>query len=169
MLEVDRQVCFRLDDPVTAAPTPQPPQLADAHAEALSELVQIFACGEESAAIAFAGLGGSSIEAAARRALIHIAGEELVHERLLRGRRGVLPAPPRDRELRRLLAQFYHGVARADIGLHLAAIASLDSAVCLILSALLRPGASSNKIPQSPPSSGAYTGMRPSTCGSRGR
>jgi hypothetical protein len=139
MLEVDRQVCFRLDDPATAAP-PQSPRLADAHAEALAELLQIFACGEESAAIAFASLGGSSIEAAARHVLMHIAGEELVHEGLLRGLRGVLPAPPRDRELRRLLAQFYHGVARADIGLHLAAIASLDSAVCLILSALLRPG-----------------------------
>jgi demethoxyubiquinone hydroxylase (CLK1/Coq7/Cat5 family) len=140
MPDVERQVCFRLADPVPAASPPQPLRLADAHAEALAELLQVFACGEESAAIAFAGLGGSSIEEAARRALMHIAGEELIHEGLLRGLRGVLPAPPRDRELRRVLAQFYHGVTHADIGLHLAAIASLDSAVCVILSALLQPG-----------------------------
>jgi hypothetical protein len=38
------------------------------------------------------------------------------------------------------LAHFYHAIARGDIGLHLAAIASLDSAVCVILSALLQPG-----------------------------
>jgi hypothetical protein len=140
MLEVDRQVCFRLADAVPAASLPHSPRLAGVHAEALVELLQIFACGEESAAIAFAGLGGSSIEVAARHALMHIAGEELVHEGLLRGLRAALPAPPRDRELRRALSQFYHGIARADIGLHLAAIASLDSAVCVILSALLQPG-----------------------------
>jgi hypothetical protein len=140
MLEVDRQVCFRLADPAPAASPPQSLRLADAHAEALAELLQIFACGEESAAIAFAGLGGWPIEDAARRGLMHIAGEELVHEGLLRALRGALPAPARDRELRRALAHFYHGIARADIGLHLAAIASLDSAVCVILSALLQPG-----------------------------
>ena len=140
MLEVDHQVCFRLADAAPAASLPHSLRLADVHAEALVELLQIFACGEESAAIAFAGLGGSSIEVAARHALMHIAGEELVHEALLRGLRGALPPPPRDRELRRALSQFYHGIARADIGLHLAAIASLDSAVCAILSALLQPG-----------------------------
>jgi hypothetical protein len=140
MLEVDRQVCFRLADAVPAASLPQSLRLADVHAEALAELLQIFACGEESAAIAFAGLAGSSIEGAARPALMRIAGEELIHEGLLRGLRRALPAPPRDRELRRALSQFYHGIARADIGLHLAAIASLDSAVCVILWALLQPG-----------------------------
>jgi hypothetical protein len=140
MLEVDRQVCFRLGDAVPAASPPQSLRLADVHAEALAELLQIFACGEESAAIAFAGFGASSIEEAARHALMRIAGEELIHEGLLRGLRGALPAPPRDRELRRVLSQFYHGIARADIGLHLAAIASLDSAVCVILWALLQPG-----------------------------
>jgi len=140
MLEAVRQVCFRLAEPVPAVLPPRSVRLADEQAEALSELLQIFACGEESAAIAFAGLGTSSIEDTARRALVWIAGEELVHEALLRGLRGVLPAPARDKELRRALVHFYHGIAGGNIGIHLAAIASLDSAVCLILSALLRQG-----------------------------
>lgn len=140
MLERDRQVCFRLAEPTPTASLPQPLRLAGAHAGALAELLPIFACGEESAAIAFAALAGSPIEDAARRGLMHIAGEELVHEGLLRRLRGALPEPTPDRELRRALVHFYHGIARTDAGLHLAAIASLDSAVCLILSALLRRG-----------------------------
>ena len=48
-----------------------------------------------------------------------------------------MPAPPPDRELRHALLRFYHCIAQADIGLHLASIAALDSAVCLILAALL--------------------------------
>jgi hypothetical protein len=140
MLESDRQVCFRLAEPAAAASLQQRLRLVDAHAEALAELLVIFACGEESAAIAFAGLGESPIDHAARCWLMQIAEEELVHEGLLRKLRGALPKPQRDKELRRALAHFFHGIARTDIGLHLAAIASLDSAVCLILSDLLRPG-----------------------------
>jgi hypothetical protein len=136
---VDRQICFRLADTVPAAPLPGPLRLGDAQAEALSELLQVFACGEESASLAFARLGDSTLEDAARRALARVAGEELIHERLLRGLRGALPAPQPDRELRRTLLRFYHGIAQADIGLHLASIAALDSAVCLILAALLEP------------------------------
>jgi hypothetical protein len=49
---IDRQICFRLADAVPTAPAPGPLHLADAHAEALTELLQAFACGEESAALA---------------------------------------------------------------------------------------------------------------------
>ncbi len=124
---VDHQICFRLADAVHAASLPGPLRLEDV------------ACGEESASLAFARLGDSPIEDAARRALARVAEEELIHERLLRGLRGALPAPAPDRELRRALFRFYHGIAQADIGLHLASIAALDSAVCLILAALLEP------------------------------
>lgn len=134
---VDQQICFRLADAVPAAPLPGPLRLGDAQAEALSELLQAFACGEESAALAFACLGVSSLEDAARRALARVAEEERIHERLLRGLRGALPSPVPDRELRRALLRFYHSIAQADIGLHLASITALDSAVCLILAALL--------------------------------
>src|SRR5260370_10181090 len=133
---VDHQICFRLADAVPAASLSGPLRLGDAQAEALSELLQVFACGEESASLAFARLGDSPI---ARRALARVAEEELIHERLVRGLSGALPAPAPDRELRRALLRFYHGIAQADIGLHLASIAALDSAVCLILAALLEP------------------------------
>jgi len=136
---VDHQICFRLADAVPPESLPGPLRLGDPQAEAFSELLQVFACGEESAALAFARLGDSPLEDAARRALARVAGEELIHERLLRGLRGALPAPASDRELRRALLRFYHGIAQADIGLHLVSIAALDSAVCVILAALLEP------------------------------
>jgi len=139
VLSVDPQVCFRLADVAPAVPLTGLLRLGDAQAEALSELLQVFACGEESAALAFARLGASPLEDAARRALARVAEEELIHEGLLRGLRGALPAPAPDRELRRALLRFYHDIAQADIGLHLASIAALDSAVCLILAALLEP------------------------------
>jgi hypothetical protein len=136
---VDHQICFRLANAVPAALLPGPLRLGDAQAEALSELLQVFACGEESASFAFARLGDSRLEEVACRALARVAGEELIHEGLLRGLRGALPAPASDRELRRALLRFYHSIAQADIGLHLASIAALDSAVCLILAALFEP------------------------------
>jgi hypothetical protein len=139
VLSVDHQICFRLADAVPAASLCGPLRLGDAQAEALSELLQVFACGEESASLAFARLGNSRLKEVARDALARVAGEELIHERLLRGLRGALPAPASDRELRRALFRFYHGIAQPDIGLHLASIAALDSAVCLILAALLKP------------------------------
>jgi hypothetical protein len=58
---VDRQICFRLADAVPAAPLPGPLRLGDTQAEALSELLQVFACGEESASLAFARLGNSPL------------------------------------------------------------------------------------------------------------
>jgi hypothetical protein len=134
---INRQICFRL---AASASLPCAPlRLRDGQAEALSELLQAFACGEESAALAFASLGSSPLGVAARRGIARIAQEELIHERLLRGLRCALPPPALDREMRRALVRFYHGIAQANVGLHLASIAALDSAVCLILSALLAP------------------------------
>src|ERR1700747_2908619 len=134
---VDHQICLRLPHAGPAAPPGGPVRLEDAQAEAFSELLQVFACGEESAALAFAHLGGSAVEDAARPGVGRLAEEEVIHERLWRGLRAALPAP--DRELRRALLRFYHGVAQPDIGLHFAAIAALDSAVCVILATLLEP------------------------------
>jgi hypothetical protein len=136
---VDRQICFRLADALPAVPPTGPFRLGDMAAEALSELLQVFACGEESAALAFTHLGSSALQDATRRGLARVADEELVHERLLRGLRNALPVPAPDRELRRALLRFYYGIAQADIGLHLASIAALDSAVCVILASLLEP------------------------------
>ena len=144
----DHQICFRLPDAAPAASPAEPLRLGDTQAEALSELLQVFACGEESAALAFAHLGGSPLEDAARRGLARVAEEELIHERLLRGLRAALPEPAPDRELRRTLLRFYHNVAQTDIGLHLASIAALDSAVCAILATLLEPGGTLTQEPE---------------------
>jgi hypothetical protein len=140
MIEViNRQICFSLATAMPAAPPSQALHLGDAQAEALAELMQAFACGEESASLAFAQLGDSPLPDAARHGLARIADEELLHERLLRGLRGALPAAVPDRQLRRALVRFYHGMAQADFGLHLASIAALDSAVCKIIATLLAP------------------------------
>jgi hypothetical protein len=117
---VVRQICFGLAAAVPDAVPVGPFRLGDAAAEALSELLQVLACGEESAALAFAHFGCSLLEDAARRGLALVAEEELIHERLRRRVRAALPPPAPDRELRRALLRFYHGIAQADIGLHLA-------------------------------------------------
>jgi hypothetical protein len=87
----DHQICFRLADTDPAASLPGPLRLGDVQAEALSELLQVFACGEDSASLAFARLRDSPLEDAARRALARVAGEKLMHERLLRRLRNVRP------------------------------------------------------------------------------
>lgn len=137
-----RQVCFRLPEAPLRLPAspqaPEPLQLGSRKAEALSEVLQVFACGEESAAIAFGQLAGSRADAATRDTLSVIAAEKAVHEELLRGLRSGLPEPARDRTLRRALFRFYHGLAQDDPGRHLGGIAALDSAVCTIVAALLR-------------------------------
>jgi hypothetical protein len=136
---IDRQICFPLAAAMPAAPLPGPLHLGDAPAQALSEVLQVFACGEESASLAFAHLCDSPVTDVARRGLARVAEEELMHERLLRGLRGALPTPAADRQLRHAMVRFSHRMAQVDIGLHLASIAALDSAVCNILATLLAP------------------------------
>lgn len=136
-----RHVCFLLPARVGAAspvPWAVPLDLGTSDAEAFTELLQVFACGEESAALAFRHIADTRAEAATRAALSVIGDEEAAHEDLLRGLRAALPEPLPDASLRRRLVRFYHGLAHHDAGLHLAAIAALDSAVCGIVGALLR-------------------------------
>ena len=136
-----RHVCFRLggDRPAPAAGV-EPLQLGSRAAVAMAEALQVFACGEESAALAFQHLADTRAEAAASAALAHIAGEEAAHEALLLGLREALPPPARDPALRRALIGFYHGLAFEDPGRHLGSIAALDSAVCTIVAAMLARG-----------------------------
>src|SRR5260221_11462234 len=103
----DRQICFRLPGALPAASPLRRLRLRDAQAEALSELLQVFACGEESASLAFARAARSPIENAARRELTQIAEEEVIHERLLRGLRRALPAPVWNVDLRRSVMLFF--------------------------------------------------------------
>lgn len=146
-----RQVCFRVPEreaedaarPAQPSGGAVPPGLrfGSRQAEALAEVLQVFACGEESAALAFAHLAGSSAEAVTSAALSVIADEETAHEGLLRGLREALPEPRQDPGLGRALVRFYGGLGQPEAGRHLAGIASLDSAVCGIVAALLRDGA----------------------------
>jgi hypothetical protein len=139
-MRADRHVCFRL--PAMAAAPQSPPAgcaLADRQAAALGELLQVLACGEESAALAFTGLAAGPARAAAQ-ALSQIAAEERLHERALRRLRGIVPPPVPDPALRRALLRFFHDLASDAAGLHFANIVALDSAVCMILGAMLTRG-----------------------------
>src|ERR1700756_420946 len=97
---IGRQVCFRLDKSLPDVPPSGPICLLDTQSEALSALLQVFACGEESASLGFAYLQNSHVDDMARAGLARIAREELTHERLLRSLRAALPVPPKDKELR---------------------------------------------------------------------
>jgi hypothetical protein len=55
---IDCQVCFWLPDAGPAASPLGPFRLGDAQAEALSEFLQVFACGEESAALWRSNIAG---------------------------------------------------------------------------------------------------------------
>lgn len=131
-------VCFRLDG---SPPSPvfsfTEIGLSDRHAEAFAELLQVLACGEESAVLVFTRLGNTSpIYAGANEELLRIAKEEQVHERLLSILRLSLPIPHRDEGLIISSRRLFMSAANRDVGLHLAAIAALDSGLCHILAAL---------------------------------
>ena len=137
------QVCFRLPQPnCTDAGSPADPltplDLPVSQAEAMTELLQVFACGEESAALAFTHLAGTQAEAVVRNSLVRIAAEEAAHEVLLRSLRLSLPEPAPEIGLRRAMVRFFGRLREDDAGRHLAGIAALDSGVCTVVSALLR-------------------------------
>lgn len=137
------QVCFRLPqqnhtNAGSHAHSLTPLDLPVSQAEAVTELLQVFACGEESAALAFTHLAGTQAEAVIRNALVRIATEEAAHEVLLRGLRLSLPDPVRDIGLHRAMVRFFGRLREDDAGRHLAGIAALDSGVCTVISALLR-------------------------------
>jgi hypothetical protein len=133
-------LCFGISGYLPAAPVriEAPVRLTDDAAEALAVLVMLLGCGEEAAAMAFDGLSGSPEFHIESGALATIAGEERVHDALLRGLRSALPAAA---NTERLLAQARRFHIRLQAGgpiAHLARIAALDAAVCLILSRLTR-------------------------------
>ena len=62
-------------------------------AEAVTELLQVLCCGEESAVFAFSSLSRNrTLNADASSCTATIAREEAFHDELLRGLRGVLPS-----------------------------------------------------------------------------
>lgn len=132
-------VCFGVGQSTTPVCRFAGTGLSDNHAEAFAELLQVLACGEESAVLVFEHLGNAApIHADANVELVRIAAEEQEHERLLRALRLSLPTPRPDEALIVSARRLFKLAANRDVGLHLAAIAALDSGLCLILAALRR-------------------------------
>jgi hypothetical protein len=112
---------------------------ADA-ALALAVLVPLLGCGEEAAALAFDGLADCADSTLATTVLRRIAKEERVHDGLMRGIVGMLPTPPDQSVMLRAARRLHIQLGRGGAAVHLARIAALDAAVCLILSRVIRPG-----------------------------
>jgi len=115
--------------------------LQEEAARALATLLPILGCGEEAAGLAFADLAVTeTLDTAAAFALRRIAEEEEVHDGLLHALAAALPTPPEQRALRARTRRFHLELGRGVPASRLARIAALDSAVCFLLSRLLRPG-----------------------------
>lgn len=114
-------------------------KLQNHYSKALSELIPILSCGEESAALIFNNLANILEEKSeARQKLLLISQEEIVHEKMLRSLANSLPPPKKDLKLRRKVKLFFLSIQSTDLGKHFAQIAALDSGVCIILSHLRR-------------------------------
>jgi demethoxyubiquinone hydroxylase (CLK1/Coq7/Cat5 family) len=116
------------------------PRLAEPHALALAALLPILGCGEEAAVAGFDRLGRSrTLDHQARIRLQMIAEDERHHDALLSGLRLALPPVALASQLQSMAQRFHAQLGRGGAAFHLARIAGLDSAVCTILSRLLRP------------------------------
>lgn len=107
--------------------------LADTHAQALAELIVLLGCGEEAAAIAFAGLAAGDADPAAASALRRVADEERVHDSLLVALASRLPAPREAPGWIRATRRFHILAGRGGAADHLTRLAAIDAAVCTVL------------------------------------
>jgi len=111
-------------------------ELDPASAAALAELLQVLACGEESAALTFDHLAGTCHERSLRSTLAAIAADEREHQILLAGLRVSLPPTPVDNALEAKMRRFFMRLADRNVLVHFARIVAIDSAMCHILGAL---------------------------------
>ncbi|WP_068077674.1 hypothetical protein [Novosphingobium lentum] len=101
-------------------------------------MLSLLGCGEEAACLSFDRL--QRMAPAAHDALAAVARDERVHDALLRGLLARLPpAGPNSRALV-AMRSVHKGLGQGDPGLQCAGIAALDSAVCTLLSGMLRRG-----------------------------
>jgi hypothetical protein len=116
-------------------------QLDTRHCEALAELLPVLLCGEESAVLTFGGyVGSAQLQAAARKEFCRIQSDEERHTTWLQRLKLALPAARSDPGLLRQVRRFLAAVREPQLGPHLARIAALDSAACVVLGALRRRG-----------------------------
>jgi hypothetical protein len=116
-------------------------QLSDTQVSALGELLPTLLCGEESAFHVFwrEGHRGSTVQIHSEALANQIAIEELEHERLLQDLRGCCPVPSDVASTLLRARRFFLRMASRDPAVHFARVAALDSAVCIVLSALAKP------------------------------
>jgi hypothetical protein len=116
--------------------------LSESQVVALGQLLPSLLCGEESAFHVFwrEGHQVSNIQISQSQALANqIALEELEHERLLQELRGCCPVPNDVASTLLRARRFFIRMASRDPTVHFARVAALDSATCIVLSALVEP------------------------------
>lgn len=133
---IPRRACFIVPD--RSSPVAPVGDFAVAHAEPLARLLSLLGCGEEAACLSFDRL--QRMHPAARGALGSIAQDERHHDALLRGLLARLPGPGPETLALAAMRRIHTELGCSDPGLQLAAIVALDSALCLLLSQLLRRG-----------------------------
>ena len=109
-----------------------------AHAVPLARLLSLLGCSEEAACLSFEHL--QRLHPAAHDALGAIACDERYHDALLRGLLAQLPDAGPVTPALAAMRRVHTSLGRSDPGLQCAAIVALDSALCLLLSQLLRRG-----------------------------
>jgi hypothetical protein len=143
-LVAQREFVRRLDiSSSVLAPTQVLAGLSDAAAVALANVLPCFLCGEESAVQVFANEGNrisSTFQHGASTTLFRIAAEEEYHEELLAHLQAGLPAAQDLGRRRQMARRYFQRIASRDVGDHFSRIAALDSAVCIILAEMMRPG-----------------------------
>ena len=121
---------------------PRPGSVVDADVpeaigQPLANLLPLLGCGEEAAALAFEGLSTAVVvDPVATAVLAAIASEERGHDASIRALLAALPPAPRLESMLTRARRFHIRLAAGGTTLHLARIAALDSAVCIILSRL---------------------------------
>jgi hypothetical protein len=135
-----RHACFAVTG-ARSRPMTMKVQLGTRHCEALAELLPVLLCGEESAVLTFGGyVGSAQLQVAARREFCAIQSDEERHTTWLQRLKLALPAARSDPGLLRQVRRFFAAVREPQLGPHLARIAALDSAACVVLGALRRRG-----------------------------
>lgn len=137
-----RRQCFVIAQRMAPLPLPPPLDLPDRAAEALARLLPILGCGEEAAAVAFDGLAAQQPDSdyAAADLLRAIAAEERVHDALLWQLRAGLPDLTPGEHMLAATRHLHLTLSAGGTAQHFARIASLNSALCLVLGRMLRQG-----------------------------
>lgn len=118
-------------------------RLSTTQIKAVYELATLLTCGEESAALVFSKHADAAENAMTSKALASIADDELRHENLLQSVRSVIEINWTDLVDKNSLVKtrqrrFFLQLETQNETIHLARVASLDSCVTSILSALIQ-------------------------------